>query len=67
MDVAANPLNYNIPKWMLNRQHDPRDGKYVHLVSNQLDSRLRDDIIRLKKIRCNRGLRHYWGLFKKYY
>merc|ERR1712002_1391090 len=39
-----------------------RDGKFSQLLSNQLDNKLREDIERLKKIRSNRGLRHYWGL-----
>jgi small subunit ribosomal protein S18e len=32
------------------------------LVSNNLDTKLREDIERLKKIRAHRGLRHFWGL-----
>lgn len=28
----------------------------------QLDSKLREDLERLKKIRAHRGMRHYWGL-----
>ncbi len=27
-----------------------------------MDSKLREDLERLKKIRAHRGLRHYWGL-----
>jgi hypothetical protein len=27
-----------------------------------LESKLRDDLERMKKIRLHRGLRHYWGL-----
>lgn len=33
------------------RQKDRLTGKYLHKVSNQLDSCLRDDIQRMKKIR----------------
>merc|ERR1711865_239814 len=36
--------------------------KYGHLLSNQLDSKMREDLERLKKIRNHRGLRTYWGL-----
>ena len=39
-----------------------KDGKYIQQVSNQLDTSLRDDLERLKKIRNHRGLRHYWGI-----
>lgn len=32
------------------------------LTSSNLDSKLREDLERMKKIRAHRGLRHYWGL-----
>ncbi len=32
------------------------------LTSSGLDTSIRDDLERLKKIRNHRGLRHYWGL-----
>ncbi|KAI8427990.1 hypothetical protein MSG28_002294 [Choristoneura fumiferana] len=51
-----------IPDWFLNRQKDIVDGKYSQLTSSNLDSKLRDDLERLKKIRAHRGMRHYWGL-----
>jgi len=60
--VIQHPRQFKIPNWMLNRQKDIRDGKYSQLISNNLDSKLRDDLERLKKIRAHRGLRHYWGL-----
>ncbi|CAB0009915.1 unnamed protein product [Nesidiocoris tenuis] len=34
---------------------------YFQLTSSVLDSKLRDDLERLKKIRAHRGMRHYWG------
>jgi len=37
-DILANPINYNIPKWFLNRQRDPRSGQYSQLISNALDT-----------------------------
>ena len=55
-------LDYNIPKWFLNRQKDPREGNYTQLISNALDTKLREDLERLKKVKAHRGLRHYWGL-----
>merc|ERR1712154_393122 len=60
--VISNPLQFKIPKWFLNRQKDYKDGKHSQVFANALDSKLRDDLERLKKIRCNRGLRHYWGV-----
>jgi len=51
-----------IPTWFLNRQRDVVDGKNSQVLANGVDSKLRDDLERLKKIRAHRGLRHYWGL-----
>ncbi|RHN54714.1 putative ribosomal protein S13 [Medicago truncatula] len=62
MTVVANPRQFKVPDWFLNRKKDYKDGKFSQLVSNQLDMKLRDDPERLKKIRNHRGLRHYWGL-----
>eukprot|EP00347_Sterkiella_histriomuscorum_P004975 403358374 len=60
-DILAKPTDYNIPKWFLNRQRDIRDGNWTQLISNALDTKLREDLERMKKIRCNRGLRHFLG------
>merc|ERR1711915_374889 len=60
--IMANPRQYKIPDWFLNRQKDIKDGKYSQVTSNMLENKLREDLERLKKIRAHRGLRHYWGL-----
>ncbi|KAJ5884677.1 hypothetical protein N7495_009187, partial [Penicillium taxi] len=60
--ILQTPTQYKIPSWFLNRQRDITDGKDSQVVSNGLDSKLREDLERLKKIRAHRGLRHYWGL-----
>ncbi|KEZ42914.1 hypothetical protein SAPIO_CDS5355 [Scedosporium apiospermum] len=60
--ILQNPTQYKIPTWFLNRQKDIVDGKDSQIVSNAVDSKLREDLERLKKIRAHRGLRHYWGL-----
>jgi small subunit ribosomal protein S18e len=62
MQIVANPRQYKIPDWFLNRQKDYKTGKFAQLSSQQIDSCLREDLERLKKIRNHRGLRHYWGL-----
>lgn len=62
MIIVANPKQFKIPDWFLNRQKDIKDGRTTQVVSNGLDMKLRDDLERLKKIRNHRGLRHYWGL-----
>lgn len=60
--IIQNPTQYKIPTWFLNRQRDIVDGKDMQVLANGVDSKLRDDLERLKKIRAHRGLRHYWGL-----
>ncbi|CAK9779737.1 unnamed protein product [Cutaneotrichosporon oleaginosum] len=60
--IMQNPAQFKIPTWFLNRQRDLVDGKNSHVLSNQIDQKLRDDLERLKKIRSHRGLRHHWGL-----
>ena len=60
--IIQNPTQYKIPVWFLNRQRDIVDGKDSQVLANGVDSKLRDDLERLKKIKCHRGLRHYYGL-----
>lgn len=62
MTIIQNPTQFKIPTWFLNRQKDIVDGKNFQILSNGVDSKLRDDLERLKKIRAHRGLRHFWGL-----
>lgn len=60
--IVQNPRQFKIPDWFLNRQKDKKDGKYSQLFANGLDFKLREDLDRMRKIRCHRGLRHYWGV-----
>jgi small subunit ribosomal protein S18e len=60
--IIQNPTQYKIPGWFLNRQRDIVDGKDSQVLANGVDSKLREDLERLKKIRAHRGLRHFWGL-----
>ena len=60
--IIQNPRQYKNPDYFLNRQKDPKDGKFSQLVSNAQDNKLREDLERMKKILCHRGLRHHWGL-----
>lgn len=60
--IMQNPTQYKIPAWFLNRQKDQVDGKDHHVLANNMESKLRDDLERLKKIRSHRGIRHFWGL-----
>ena len=49
--IIQNPLQFKIPQWFLNRQKDIKTGKYSQVFSNNLHTKLRDDLERLKKIR----------------
>ena len=60
-DIVARPTDYDIPKWFLNRQKDPREGTWAQLISNQIDTIMREDLERMRKSKQHRGLRHYWG------
>ena len=61
-DIFAKPMDYGIPKWFLNRQRCIKDGTYSQVYANIVDTRLREDLERMKKLRNHRGLRHFWGL-----
>ncbi len=61
-DVMRNPLNYGIPRYMINRRLDPATGKDMHLVSSQLRFSVKSDIDAMRKMRCYKGIRHELGL-----
>lgn len=46
------------PNWAINRQNDYETGADMHLFGNDLDIIQKDDINRMKMIRCYRGIRH---------
>jgi len=46
------------PGWMLNHRKDIDSGKDIHLLSTDVDLKLRDDVNLLKMIRSYRGIRH---------
>ncbi|OEL17832.1 hypothetical protein BAE44_0021149 [Dichanthelium oligosanthes] len=54
MMVMANPRQFKVSDWFLNRKKDYKDGRFSQVVSNALDMKLRDDLERLKKIRADR-------------
>ncbi len=49
--IINNPLQFKIPEWFLNRQKDYKTGKYSQQVANGLQSKVREDLERLKKMR----------------
>jgi small subunit ribosomal protein S13 len=55
-------LDKKAPAWMLNHRKDLDTGKDIHLISTDVEMRLRDEINLLKMIRSYRGIRHETGL-----
>ncbi len=61
LSKAIEEFTNSVPTWMVNRKRDPYTGEYRHLFGPDLDMALRDDLNRLKKISCYRGVRHESG------
>lgn len=61
-EIIIDPLTNGIPKWMLNRKHDLRTGKDLHIVGNQLEITVKRDIDRMKRIKSYKGMRHRYNL-----
>ncbi|HID74306.1 MAG TPA: 30S ribosomal protein S13 [Thermoplasmata archaeon] len=49
------------PPWMVNRRRDYDLGRDLHLIGADLDMMRKEDIDRMKRIRCYRGIRHERG------
>jgi small subunit ribosomal protein S13 len=50
-----------VPQWMLNRPSDIYTGEGRHLLSADVLIGKEDDVNRMRKIRCYRGIRHETG------
>ena len=59
---AIDSISKSAPTWMLNHRKDYDTGENIHLIGNEIDIRLRDEINIMKKIRSYRGIRHERGL-----
>jgi len=60
--VIVEDIESIAPGWMLNHRKDIDTGEDIHLISSDVELRLRDDINLLKMIRSYRGIRHETGL-----
>ncbi|MEK6974005.1 MAG: 30S ribosomal protein S13 [Nanoarchaeota archaeon] len=56
-----NPINHNIPSWILNRQHDTETGNNLHLIGADLKFRVDNDIKTMKRLKTYKGMRHSIG------
>lgn len=50
-----------VPAWLTNRPADVYTGEAKHLFATDLVTMHEDDINRMKKIRCYKGIRHETG------
>lgn len=51
----------SVPPWLINRSKDHETGANLHIVSTDVEIKLRDDLNRMKKIRSYKGVRHEDG------
>ncbi|MFB6089095.1 MAG: 30S ribosomal protein S13 [Candidatus Aenigmatarchaeota archaeon] len=61
-NIIKNPMDFDIPRFILNRRNDPDTGEDQHLVSGDLEIQHRQDIESMKKLGSYRGIRHRKGL-----
>jgi len=61
--VTSEVENYfeKVPDWLLNRRKDYASGADTHIYSSDVEMIRKDDVNRMKKIRCYRGVRHESG------
>jgi small subunit ribosomal protein S13 len=58
---VAEDYSKTVPNWLLNRQKDVYTGEGKQLFATEIELALEDDINRMRKIRCYRGIRHETG------
>ncbi len=56
--AILNPAGAGVPEWMLNRRKDYLSGEDKHLLEGTLGFTKSNDVKRLMKIKCLRGMRH---------
>lgn len=58
---AVETYTGQVPEWMVNRPKDVYTGERRHLLGTDLSLAIEDDINRMRKMRCYRGIRHETG------
>ncbi len=61
-ETIKSPLEKGVPSWMVNRRKDYEDGTDKHIITTDLMFTKDNDLKKLKKIKCYRGVRHMQGL-----
>lgn len=60
-DCVEHPLEHGCPAWLVNRRWDRESGKNAHALGTELIIAVDNDIKRMKKIKCYKGVRHMMG------
>lgn len=58
LESVVSGLGGQLPAWLKNHRNDLDSGEDLHLYGTDLETKLRDDLNRLKKIRSYKGVRH---------
>jgi small subunit ribosomal protein S13 len=58
VEILQNPESFNIPVWMLNKRKEYESGLDKHVIAVDWDLAKDEDIKRMRKIKCYRGVRH---------
>lgn len=61
-DFIKDPQKSGAPLWTLNRRKDPVTGENSHLIGSDIVFTKENDLKRMKKIKCYKGVRHIMGL-----
>lgn len=57
-EMVRNPLDNDVPIWMVNRRKDYETGENKHIITGTLSFVQENDLKRLKRIKSLRGVRH---------
>lgn len=61
-DAIKNPASIGLKPFMFNRRRDPTTGDDQHLVGADFVATVKRDVEFMKRIKCYRGVRHFYGL-----
>ncbi|MEM3852626.1 MAG: 30S ribosomal protein S13 [Methanomassiliicoccales archaeon] len=61
IEEKISSLGKLFPDWMLNRRREFETGRSRHAIGIDVDMAVREDINRMKMIRCYKGIRHETG------
>ncbi len=60
--VIEEELSDVLPEWMVNQRKEFYTGEPLHFISTEHDLKVQENINRMKRMRCYRGIRHERGL-----